>query len=283
MEGPGICTSARPRHALCVRQGRRPQALGKPLASGGFLWEEEQWRHLTHLLLTRTDALHLAAHRLSHLRPAFLAWLAAPHGERERERERERETDRARIEVLENELAVLRAEMSALNARTRSMTEAVKDVDRRAGTIEGRVEVVERHGNGLGQPGGVGVWDGLGMVGAGVINVVHGMLCVVFLFMAEHGPDVGSKTNDGGKKKGKKLRRVVNNLPPVPEADESVVDGRRVGSNGVPLDGMGQDGSGVHSSEGIIGALGGTVNMVTWPMRAMRGVSMGFAKAVAGR
>ncbi|KAG9083249.1 hypothetical protein FS749_006185 [Ceratobasidium sp. UAMH 11750] len=98
------------------------------------------WRHLTHLLLTRTDALHLAAHQPSHLRPAFLARLAAPHGERERERQKEREMDRARIEALENEIAALKSEMSALSGRTRTMAKTIKDVDRRAGTIEGRVE-----------------------------------------------------------------------------------------------------------------------------------------------
>ncbi|KAG8679495.1 hypothetical protein FRC08_016949 [Ceratobasidium sp. 394] len=238
------------------------------------------WRHLTHLLLTRTDALHLAVHRPSHLRPAFLGRLAAPYGERERERQRQREIDRARIETLENEIVALKSEMNALGARARTTAKAVKDVDRRAGTIEGRVEVLERHGNGLGQSG-VGVWDGLGMIGAGVINVVHGMVCVVFPFMAGRGPDVGSKVGSGGKKKAKKLRRVVNNLPPVPEADESVVDGKPASE--VHLDGTGQDCLGVCSSEGAVGALSGAVDMVTWPMRAMRGVSIGYFKAVAER
>ncbi|KAG8679378.1 hypothetical protein FRC08_017015 [Ceratobasidium sp. 394] len=235
------------------------------------------WRHLTHLLLTRTDALHLAAHRPSHLRPAFLARLAAPHGEREREKQKEREMDRARIEALENEIAAPKGEMSVLGARAHAMAKAVKDVDRRAGTIEGRVEVLERHGNGLGQSG-VGVWDGLGMIGAGVINVVHGMVCVVFPFMAGRGPDVGSKVGSGGKKKAKTLRRVVNNLPPVPEADESVADGKPTG--GVHVDRTGRDCSGGCSSEGAVGALNGAADMVTWPMR---GVSMGYVKSVAGR
>ncbi|KAG8697498.1 hypothetical protein FRC08_006490 [Ceratobasidium sp. 394] len=119
------------------------------------------------------------------------------------------------------------------------------------------------------------------MIGAGVINVVHGMVCVVFPFMAGRGSDVGSKVGSGGKKKAKKLRRVVNNLPPVPEADESVADGKPTSE--VHLNETGRDSSGLCSSEGTVGALGGAVDMVTWPMRAMRGVSMGYVKAVAGR
>ncbi|KAG8730223.1 hypothetical protein FRC10_002975, partial [Ceratobasidium sp. 414] len=59
--------------------------------------------------------------------------------------------DRARIDVLGNELEVLQTEMSALNARARVMTKAITDVGRCAGTIGGRVEVFERHGNGLSQ------------------------------------------------------------------------------------------------------------------------------------
>ncbi|KAG9103670.1 hypothetical protein FRC07_009947 [Ceratobasidium sp. 392] len=240
------------------------------------------WRHLTHLLLTRTDALHLAAHQPSHLRPAFLSRLAGPYQERERVKEMERGKERARIEALENELAVLKAELNSMNARTRMMTKTLKDVERRAVTVQGRVEVLERHGNGMDQ---AGVWDGLGMIGAGVINVMHGLLCVVFPFMAVDSPGSGkhARTASGGKKKAKKLRGAVNNLPPVPEADESLA-ANGLDANGIHLDGMGKNSSGVFPpKDKSLGVVGGIVDNITWPMRVMRGVLMGFVKGVASR
>ncbi|KAG8791329.1 hypothetical protein FRC12_009560 [Ceratobasidium sp. 428] len=192
----------------------------------------------------------------------------------------ERGKERIKIEALENELAVLKAELNALSNRTRMMTKNLKDVAQRTTTVQGRVEVLERHGNGVDQ---AGVWDGLGMVGAGVISVVHGLLCVIFPFMAEsQGSSKHARTASGGNRKAKKLRSTVNNLPPVPEADESPA-ANGLDANGIHLDGMGRTSSGVSTPKESSGVIGGVVETITLPMRMMRGVTMGFVKGVAGR
>ncbi|QRV84512.1 bZIP transcription factor [Ceratobasidium sp. AG-Ba] len=193
------------------------------------------WRHLTHLLLTRTDALHLATHRPSHLRAAFLQKISGPY----KEQQREREQDRAKIHALESELAHLRSELNILSTRTRAMAKSLKDVDRRTTATQGRVELLERHGNINGTTdAGVGIWDGLGMIGAGVIGIVQGALCALFPFMASR----ANLNEKRGRKKGKKLpgRGSVNHLSPVPEEHPNGLDA----ANGIHLDGKGRDSSG---------------------------------------
>ena len=230
------------------------------------------WRHLTHLLLVRTDALHLAAHRPSQLRASLLARDSSPRIEQQLEREN------AKVDALMAEVGQLLVDLSTVISRSRAMGKVIKglqkEVARRADIIEGRVEVLERHGAGVESAKGLGlVGAGVGQVGRGISQMFTSVLWTIFPFMAEQNTQKRSARADG--KKARRLRGVVGSLPPVPETDEAGVE-TKVG--GARLDHEGRDGSGVHSSSS--GAGSGPVSMLvdaaTWPLRLMRGLLRGL-------
>lgn len=229
------------------------------------------WRHLTHLVLTRTDALHLAAHRPSHLRSALLApRLEAQVKHREREREAQR------VESLQAEIAQLRAEVSVLTERAHRMTRHLKQFERdfsqRSGTIEGRVEVLERYGSGAGGSGMDLVWRGTG-------KIVKGVVCTAFPFMESWFEDqdgIGRKCRARGK--AAKRLRGVNNLPPVPEVDETKVHGLNTGNQNL----AGAHVSSKHEREQVGGVGVRVASAMTWPLRFMREVVVGGFKIVRG-
>ncbi|KAF8604807.1 hypothetical protein BDV93DRAFT_605734 [Ceratobasidium sp. AG-I] len=231
------------------------------------------WRHLTHLLLVRTDALHLAAHRPSQLRASLLARDSSPRIEQQLEREN------AKVDALMAEVGQLRVDLASVISRSRAMGKVIKglekEVARRAGIIEGRVEVLERHGAGSDPGKGLGlVGTGIGQVGSGIGQMFKSMLWSIFPFMAEQ--NTQKRPARVGGKKARRLRGVVGSLPPVPETDEAGVETM---VRGATLDKEGRDNPGVYSSSssgGSFGFVSMLVNAVTWPFRFMRGVLRGL-------
>ncbi|KAL5639532.1 hypothetical protein ACGC1H_006231 [Rhizoctonia solani] len=224
------------------------------------------WRHLAHLILTRTDALHLAAHRPSQFRSALLA----PGIEAE-VRHRERVKDSQRVTELESQVHQLQGELNILHERLNRMAKHVQTSDTRAKQLLGRLEALERYGA---NPSGSGVelvWKGTG-------KIVKGLVCGAFPFMERWFEETeGELVRDRGKtklrgKKGKRLR--VNNLPSVPEVDEAKLG--NVDSRIPPVS---------HKRENPsarVSWAGGAVAVVTWPVRAMRGVITGWFGLLRG-
>ncbi|KAJ1300953.1 hypothetical protein OPQ81_003378 [Rhizoctonia solani] len=158
------------------------------------------WRHLAHLILTRTDALHLAAHRPSQFRSALLA----PAVEAE-VRSREREKDSRRVTELENQMHQLQGELNILHERLNRMAKHVQTSDTRAKQLQDRLEALERYGANASVSGVELVWKGAG-------KIVKGLVCGVFPFMERWFEETeGEIVRGRGKaksrgKKGKRLR-----------------------------------------------------------------------------
>lgn len=228
------------------------------------------WRHLTHLLLVRTDALHLAAHRPSQLRASLLARDPAPRVD-------QLERESAKVDSLMAEVGQLRVDLANVINRSRAMGKVIKGLEkeaaRRTGIIEGRVEVLERHGAGVDSGKGLGlVSAGIAQVGRGIGQMFKSALWAIFPFMAEQNAQKRPTRMSGSGKKARRLRGVVGSLPPVPETDEAGVE-TKIG--GVTLDSEGQDSSGVYPpsrSGGSSGLISKLVSAVTWPLRFMRGL-----------
>ncbi|CUA77081.1 hypothetical protein RSOLAG22IIIB_06495 [Rhizoctonia solani] len=225
------------------------------------------WRHLAHLILTRTDALHLAAHRPSQFRSALLA----PGIEAE-VRHREREKDSQRVTELESQVHQLQGELNILHERINRMAKHVQMSDTRAKQLVGRLEALERYGPNASGSGVELVWKGMG-------KIVKGLVCGAFPFMERWFEDTeGEAVKDRGKgksraKKGKRLRG-VNNLPPVPEVDEAKLG--HVDSRIPPVHPRRENPS------AQVSWAGGGVTVVTWPVRAMRGVATGWFGLLRG-
>ncbi|KAG8722534.1 hypothetical protein FRC11_002695, partial [Ceratobasidium sp. 423] len=183
------------------------------------------WRHLAHLVLTRTEALHLAAHRPSQFRNALLA----PGLEAEI-RHREREKDSRRVTELEHQIHQLQGELNILHERLNRMAKYVQTSDTKAKQLHGRVEMLERYGANASVSGVELVWKGIG-------KIFKGLVCGVFPFMERwfnetEGEIVRERAKGKSRvKKGKRLRGAVNNLPPVPEVDEAKLVN---GDSGIP-------------------------------------------------
>jgi hypothetical protein len=153
-----------------------------------------------------------------------------------------------------------------------------REFAKRSGAVEGRVEILERYGSNAGGSGMELVWRGIG-------KVVKGALCTAFPFM-ERWFDEATETmqQEKGKgrtrgKKAKRLRATVNNLPPVPEEvdDPRVINGIR--------DGHAKVSSGIHATPRQEQASGpGTwlISVVTWPLRLMRGIVVGWFGIMRG-
>ena len=95
------------------------------------------------------------------------------------------------------------------------------------------------------------------MIGAGVIGIVQGALCMLFPFMAARGTDAAEKR--GRKKSKKSSRGSVTHLSPVPEEHPNGLDP----VNGVHLDGKGRQSSGVLPPMPSARATS-VVDMMTW-------------------
>ncbi|CAE6464702.1 unnamed protein product [Rhizoctonia solani] len=226
------------------------------------------WRHLAHLILTRTDALHLAAHRPSQFRSALLA----PGIEAE-VRHREREKDNQRVAELETQIRQLQGELNILHERFNRMAKHVQASDSQAKQIYGRVETLERYGTNASVSGVELVWKGTG-------KIFRGLVCGVFPFMEKwfeetEGEILKARRKEKVRvKKGKRSRGVVNNLPPVLEVDEAKVSN---GDSGVPTVNPRRE----HPTVTVNWA-GTGVNIVTWPVRTMRAIVTGWFGLLRG-
>ncbi|KAH7337827.1 hypothetical protein B0J17DRAFT_629348 [Rhizoctonia solani] len=225
------------------------------------------WRHLSHLILTRTDALHLAAHRPSQFRSALLA----PGVEAE-VRHREREKDSQRVTELENQMHQLQGELNILHERLKRMTKHVQTSNTRTQQLYDRLETLERYGANASGSGVELVWKGMG-------KVIKGMVCGAFPFTERwfEGTE-GEAVKERGKgksrgKKGKRLRGVVNNLPPVPEVDEAKLGNT---DSGIPPHYRRENPS------ANVSWAGAGVNVVTWPVRTMRSIVTGWFVVLGG-
>ncbi|CAE6451884.1 unnamed protein product [Rhizoctonia solani] len=226
------------------------------------------WRHLAHLILTRTDALHLAAHRPSQFRSALLA-----PGIEAQVRHREREKDSQRVAELEAQIRQLHSELNILHERFNRMGKHVQMSDSQAKQLSGRVEALERYGANASVSGVELVWKGMR-------KIFKGLVCGVFPFMEKRFEETQEEILRGrgkGKtrvKKGKRSRGVVNNLPPVLEVDEAKVAN---GDSGIAPAYSRRE----HPTEAVKWA-GTGVNIVTWPVRAMRAIVIGWFGVLRG-
>ncbi|KAF8686397.1 hypothetical protein RHS04_00059 [Rhizoctonia solani] len=225
------------------------------------------WRHLAHLVLTRTDALHLAAHRPS----AFRSALLAPGAEAE-VRHREREKDSRRVAELEGQVRQLQGEMNILHERFKRMAKHVQTADSQVAQLSARLETLERYGANASVSGVELVWKG-------ARKVVKGLVCGIFPFMEKwfEGTQVDVSRGRGGKgtsrgNKGKRSRGVVHNLPPVLEVDEAKAAS---GDARVPPAHIKRE----HPTSSVSWAATG-VDVATWPVRAMRAIATGWFRVL---
>ncbi|CAE6471323.1 unnamed protein product [Rhizoctonia solani] len=229
------------------------------------------WRHLAHLVLTRTEALHLAAHRPSQFRSALLA----PGIEAEI-RHREREKDSQRVSELEQQIHQLQGELNILHERFNRMAKYVQTSNTKAKQLHDRVETLERYGANASVSGVELVWKGMG-------RIFKGLVCGMFPFMERRFEETeGEVLRERGKgksrgKKGKRLRGIVNNLPPVPEVDEAKLVN---GESGIPP-AHHHHHRREHTSSGV-DWVGVGINIVTWPVRTMRSVVTGWFGLLRG-
>ncbi|KAF8604811.1 hypothetical protein BDV93DRAFT_605737 [Ceratobasidium sp. AG-I] len=231
------------------------------------------WRHPTHLLLARTDVPHLVAHRPSQLRASLFARDSSPRIEQQLEKEN------AKVDALMAEVGQLRVGLASVISRSSAMGKVIngleEEVARRAGIIEGRVEVLERHEAGT-DPGKSLrlVGTGISQVGSGIGQMFKSILWTIFPFMAEQSTQ--KRPARVGGKKARWLHGVVGSLPLVPGTDGAGVEAK---IGGATMGNEGQDNSGVYSSSSSRGSSGLVLMLVsaaTWPFRFMRGLLRGL-------
>jgi hypothetical protein len=188
-------------------------------------------------------------------------------------RHREREKDSQRVAELETHIRQLHSELNILHERFNRMGKHVQMSDSQAKQLSGRVEALERYGANASVSGVELVWKGMR-------KIFKGLVCGVFPFMEKRFEDTQEEILRGrgkGKtrvKKGKRSRGVVNNLPPVLEVDEAKV--ANVDSGIAPAYSRRE-----HPTEAVKWA-GTGVNIVTWPVRAMRAIVIGWFGVLRG-